>query len=425
MTNGLSSILDICDITESSQKSLFKDDEWEFLVKMYTKKYDITLIPVYAVILSTWKIVTHNIKNTRDIDFGLKYIYQIFPKHLKRQHFFCLKLCEHMLNLIQMHATMLIKVDPPAFSENDYLRVVWSNFFEYLFPATGNIKIKTGETTYYKSTENKYQLYSHLPNTSKTIGFKIDLRLLVRHNNRDIDICAGEIANHDGDSKIIDDEGKLNRESKDILDNLISIIPRNKSNVSMGWSIQIGGSSCFFSGIYLDADGLYVKIPKFQFALPSTIADLDNYTDVLSKLLTFRTSMHCIADTVEESLATKHSVETALGRSNNDETNLDPRIYWMRDSYYTPPSHTKPALPTYLFGCAPPSSIMDKLLSISHEEKQSSNPTYKDCVFDENGWAFTGDHWFNTITNERATSSPYEASDDEEGVTPSDDNPVP
>lgn len=252
-----------------------------------------------------------------------------------------------------------------------------------------------------------------MPNTSKIIGFKIDLRLLFRHKNHDIDICAGEIANNDGDSKIIDDEGKLNRESKDILDNLISIIPRGKSNVSMGWSVQIGGSSCFFSGIHLDADGLYVNVPKFQFTLPSTIADLDNYTDVLSKLLTFRKSIYCIADAIQESLTTKHSVKTALGRANTDETDLDPRIYWIRDSYYTPPSNKTPALPTHLFGCAPPPSVMTKLLSVFHEEKQALNPMYKDCVFDENGWTFTEDHWFNMITSNRSTSSPYEASDDE------------
>lgn len=42
-----------------------------------------------------------------------------------------------------MHPTMLIKVEPPDFSENDYLRVVWSNFFEYLFPSSGIVKIKT------------------------------------------------------------------------------------------------------------------------------------------------------------------------------------------------------------------------------------------------------------------------------------------
>lgn len=52
--------------------------------------------------------------------------------------------------------------------------------------------------------------------------------------------------------------------------------------------------------LLVDADGLYLKVPKFQFSLPSTIADLDNYTDVLSKLLTFRKSMYCIADTIDK-----------------------------------------------------------------------------------------------------------------------------
>jgi hypothetical protein len=51
--DGLSSILDVCDITESSQKSLFKNGEWEFFIKMYTEKYVIILTPVYGLILST------------------------------------------------------------------------------------------------------------------------------------------------------------------------------------------------------------------------------------------------------------------------------------------------------------------------------------------------------------------------------------
>lgn len=46
-------------------------------------------------------------------------------------------------------------------------------------------------------------------------------------------------------------------------------------------------------------------------------------------------------------------------------------------------------------------------------------------MFDENGWTFTGDHWFNTITNDRTNSSPCESSDNEEGVTSFDDNPIP
>ncbi|CAO3636816.1 unnamed protein product [Mucor fragilis] len=47
------------------------------------------------------------------------------------------------------------------------------------------------------------------------------------------------------------------------------------------------------------------------------------------------------------------------------------------------------------------------------------------CVFDENGWIFTGDHWYNTITNDRTTSSPYETSDNEEDITSPDDNSIP
>ena len=54
------------------------------------------------------------------------------------------------------------------------------------------------------------------------------------------------LASHEGDSKIILDEGKLSREAKDILDNLVITIPVKKANISMGWSIQIGGCSCFY-----------------------------------------------------------------------------------------------------------------------------------------------------------------------------------
>jgi hypothetical protein len=94
----------------------------------------------------------------------------------------------------------------------------------------------------------------------------------------------------------------------------------------MGWSIQICGSSCF-STFHLDANGLYVKVPKFHFTLPSAIADLNEFNDVLSKLLTFRKSLYNIADTIEESLLMKHSVESALGRADSSNNSVDPRIY--------------------------------------------------------------------------------------------------
>lgn len=68
----MSSILDICDITESSQKSLFKEAEWDYLVIYYTKKYAIDLSSVYDIVISSWKIVvTSKQLETLTLDFDI------------------------------------------------------------------------------------------------------------------------------------------------------------------------------------------------------------------------------------------------------------------------------------------------------------------------------------------------------------------
>ncbi|KAK4512007.1 uncharacterized protein ATC70_013249 [Mucor velutinosus] len=408
MTNGLSSILDVADITETSQKALFDHSVWCKLESMYTQKYSVSLIEVPGIVLSTWRIVCALIKKSRDTEAGLKYLYQIYPKHMKKPYFYLLKICEHMLELVDARADMLLGKND--YSENDYLSFIWSRFFNLLFPSKEKIKIKTGETTSDYTAWNKSQLYT---GSSNIVGFKIDIRFLVKHSNIDIDLCAAELARNDGDEKIIDDEGKLNREAKDILDNLVTIIPQSKSTVSSGWTFQIGGSSCFVSSIHLDANGLYVVVPQYQFVLPASLSELDLFPDILAKLLTFRQSMYSIADVVQETLNQKHSVGTALGRAGTNEE-IDPRICWIRDSYYTPPRNTAPIMPTCIFGVAPPpSSILDRLLSVSYEERKANDSTYKGCKFDENGWTFYQGHWYNSITEERVTSSPYNDSDNE------------
>lgn len=56
---------------------------------------------------------------------------------------------------------------------------------------------------------------------------------------------------------------------------------------------------------------------------------------------------------------------------------------------------------------------MGDLLSLSYEKNLAVESVYKDSKYDENGWTFTTDHWYNIITNEKVKSSPYELSDDE------------
>lgn len=57
------------------------------------------------------------------------------------------------------------------------------------------------------------------------ISIKIDIRFLVDYNNKEYDVACGEVAKHDGEKKMIDDEGKLCREAKDIVDSLLKKLP--------------------------------------------------------------------------------------------------------------------------------------------------------------------------------------------------------
>ena len=89
------------------------------------------------------------------------------------------------------------------------------------------------------STENKVELY---PNDNNIIGFKIDARVVVDVDDDEHDIVSMEVAKDDQDRKVIKDSGKLLREAKDDLDNLLKLLTKwyNHEDIFL-WSFQISG----------------------------------------------------------------------------------------------------------------------------------------------------------------------------------------
>ncbi|KAI7896596.1 uncharacterized protein EV154DRAFT_411033, partial [Mucor mucedo] len=55
-----------------------------------------------------------------------------------------------------------------------------------------------------------------LIDAKNVIAFKIDLRIVCKCHGTSFGPVNGEAASHSGDDNIIDDEGKLTREGKDI-----------------------------------------------------------------------------------------------------------------------------------------------------------------------------------------------------------------
>ncbi|KAI9321657.1 hypothetical protein BX666DRAFT_1837048, partial [Dichotomocladium elegans] len=90
------------------------------------------------------------------------------------------------------------------------------------------------------------------------VGYKIDMRIIADVDGEECDIGACEVAKTDTVKKIIDDEAKLLREGKDVVDHLARL-PLTEV-CPMGWVIQIANCQCQLSSIHLAADGLYVAI---------------------------------------------------------------------------------------------------------------------------------------------------------------------
>lgn len=70
--------------------------------------------------------------------------------------------------------------------------------------------------------------------------FKIDIRVIHNTNGAEFDIAASEIAIDDEDTKLVSDEGKLCRETKDAVDAMISMT----GNPVQAIGLQINGSTC-------------------------------------------------------------------------------------------------------------------------------------------------------------------------------------
>ncbi|KAI9471991.1 MAG: hypothetical protein EXX96DRAFT_460036, partial [Benjaminiella poitrasii] len=119
------------------------------------------------------------------------------------------------------------------------------------------IQIKTGETTFPFSTAFKQQLY---PGASNMTGFQIDLRFVVHQGGLEFDVCSVEACcNSAKDDKIIADEGKFNREVKDNLNEMMSLV-RYGSRACTVWGVQIIGPSCLIFSLHLSDQGLYIAL---------------------------------------------------------------------------------------------------------------------------------------------------------------------
>lgn len=137
MTNGLSSILDLCDQSLNSQRRLFSLKQWHELLERFSF---LKLQPscLSKQVLDTICIVTNCCQSEGDMASALAYTKALKDQAERAEDVFAYKVVKHSLKLLRDYPLMLIKNTPINYTESDYLYVLWVKA----------VRIKTGESIF-------------------------------------------------------------------------------------------------------------------------------------------------------------------------------------------------------------------------------------------------------------------------------------
>ncbi|CAO3618345.1 unnamed protein product [Cunninghamella blakesleeana] len=410
MVAGLSSILDLSDNSNESQKSLFTYKEWQVLNDYFNKKFPIQLSLVPHFLTDTWTIISNVTKKENNVQVGKNYIYKLYSDlTLTKKHRNILKLMEHCLDIMDDYPHLLSEAkEYRLYTEQDYFRILWSRIFELLFVDCKHIRIKSGESIPAYSTYNKKDLY---PSKNNVYGFKIDARILVDVNNEEFDLATLEAAKDDEDAKIIDDLGKLIREAKDNEDKLIEVVDeenKNKSESCFTWLIQLSGATCQISTIHLASNGLYVVLPRFNFSLPNYIHDIPKFQQILQSLLTMKHYISTIAACIIDKKKRRNSINERLGKVPAKK--LNSKLAWARDTWYSPSKHDDSAIPKNMFGFNGANTDIFKTIiqEMANDEKEVKKDGGENVNEDEDefGYIKISDGWYNKYTKKYSQEYP-------------------
>lgn len=115
---------------------------------------------------------------------------------------------------------------------------------------------------------------------------KIDFRFIVDLDEREVDVGAGEAARENAtDSKIYEDEVKLVREGKDVIDHLLENTVEVPAEDLVGSISQIKDFSAEFSSVHLIDPLAYCAVPQCKIYIPRDIYALGPFIDSLANLI--------------------------------------------------------------------------------------------------------------------------------------------
>ncbi|ORZ12016.1 hypothetical protein BCR42DRAFT_356875 [Absidia repens] len=356
MTSGLSSILDLIDLTDDGQSSLFDLDDWTRLQKEFMLLYKADQFHLSPLIQDTWDMIVALCKRDNGFESAQLYLTKLNSKStISNTNKRILRVLRVAIDSLESNMPSIEKGLLPSYTENDFLLKIWGPLLDAILFVNNNlIRMKTGESVNGTSSESKKQQYPQHTNVS---GFKIDLRFVYDSKDKqEFDVGAGESARSSQDDKLAHDLGKLTREGKDVLDGLVCVALDDEQGVDCsGWVLQLSGMQGQIASVHLAGDGLYVAVPQGKLLFPMSISSMGPFLDTLQVLFLFVAKMESNAHLIKDNIESIESRRVSMGKTFNRPRPPKPgnsKLSWQRPTWYTPPRNEPKlsCLPYDLFG---------------------------------------------------------------------------
>ncbi|KAL1925945.1 hypothetical protein VTP01DRAFT_7223 [Rhizomucor pusillus] len=196
------------------------------------------------------------------------------------------KLLEHILETLNSHSVLLNKASSSRVTEYDCLLKAWGPLIDKMCCTNSIVRLKSGESINPITTANKSVMYADNKNV---YGFEVDIRFVYDQQEHETDVASGEIAKDTTSvDKLFMDEGKLIREGKDILDDMLRNAIEEYAHERLAcWMIQIAGLVGQISSIHMVKPGSYVAVPQGKIRFPDNCMGMDELEKTLENLFLF------------------------------------------------------------------------------------------------------------------------------------------
>ncbi|GAA5799920.1 hypothetical protein HPULCUR_005341 [Helicostylum pulchrum] len=322
MSTGLSSVVDLVDQNEDSQRQVFEEKHWNNLSKLAQEFHKSELYQLPKFLKDTWKLVSVFCEKTGSTKKAQEYLKEIInPKTSFNKKPETLKIISIFLLVLEIfeESKWLFETDREK-AGNDFFSILWGPIIRKMLSIHNNIiDLKCDEAIDpHIIFMQKMQVQDAENISSAAVNLKFVLKV------DDTEKCVGRMQVLDAASSKTDlqvAEGSLLLKSKDSLNTvLIDSKDLSEARYLQGTCIQVAGLVGHVFSVKLHQPRIYVGLPNSTINMPSRFVCFSSFSEMFESLMTSIIKMENLAGAIINNHAISQNRDLFNNMFNHTDT---------------------------------------------------------------------------------------------------------